>query len=88
MHSAASFSAFAVAFELAVMIEKNISPGKGKRLIKYAAFLAVTTTVSLNCYIVRAPESDIVVTLLDREGKNALLEGETSKYAAKRGARR
>ena len=52
--------------------------------MKFVAFPSAIVASSLNCYIVRSPEIETGVPLLDSEGKS-VLEGETSKEAAKRG---
>lgn len=83
-YSAAVGSALAVAFGLATFIQKRFSPEKAKHLMKFVAFPSAIVASSLNCYIVRSPEIETGVPLLDSEGKS-VLEGETSKEAAKRG---
>jgi hypothetical protein len=47
-------------------------------------FLVSSTLPSLNCYIVRSPEIDKGVPLLNKQMEN-VLPGETSIVAAKRG---
>lgn len=86
-YSAAVGSALAVAFGLATMIQKRYSPEKAKALMKFVAFPSAVVASSLNCYIVRSPEIDTGVPLLDSKGKN-VMEGETSIIAAKSGVER
>ena len=52
--------------------------------MKFVAFPSAIVASSLNCYIVRSPEIDSGIPLVDGEGKN-VLEGETSAIAAKHG---
>lgn len=83
-YSAAVGSALAVAFGLATFIQKRYSPTKAKELMKFVAFPSAIVASSLNCYIVRSPEIESGIPLLDDEGKN-VLDGETSAVAAKYG---
>lgn len=83
-YAAAVGSALLVAFGLATVIQKRYSPEKAKALLKYVAFPSAVVASSLNCYIVRAPEMDTGVPLVDGNGNN-VLEGATSKEAARRG---
>jgi hypothetical protein len=83
-YSVAVGSALAVALGLATFIQKRYSPEKAKSLMKFVAFPSAIVASSLNCYIVRSPEIDTGIPLLDSEGRN-VLEGETSTEAARRG---
>lgn len=83
-YSAAVGSALAVAFGLATFIQKRFSPEKAKSLMKFVAFPSAVVASSLNCYVVRSPEIDTGVPLLNSNLEN-VLEGETSVEAARRG---
>jgi len=77
-------SALAVAFGLATFIQKRYSPAKAKELMKFVAFPSAIVASSLNCYIVRSPEIETGIPLMDNEGRD-VLDGETSTVAATRG---
>ena len=83
-YSAAVGSALTVAFGLATFIQKRFSPAQAKRMMKFVAFPSAVVASSLNCYIVRSPEIDTGVPLVDADGSN-VLPNETSKIAAERG---
>lgn len=83
-YAAAVGSALVVAFGLATVIQKKFEPNKAKQLLKWVAFPSAVVASSLNCYIVRSPEKQTGVALLDEQGHN-VLEGETSQIAATRG---
>jgi hypothetical protein len=83
-YTAAVGSALAVAFGLATVIQKRYPGPQGKSLMKWVAFPSAITASSLNCYIVRSPEIDSGVPLLDQHG-SPVSETETSQEAAKRG---
>ena len=83
-YTAAVGSALVVAFGLATFIRKRHSPTRAKELMKFVAFPSAIVASSLNCYIVRSPEIETGVPLVDGEGNN-VFEGETSTIAAKRG---
>jgi len=85
-YAAAVGSSLAVAFGLATFIKKRYDPATAARLLRFVAFPSSVMASSLNCYIVRSPEIDNGVPLLDKEkGGKFLLEGETSVVAAKKG---
>jgi len=83
-YAAAVGSALTVAFGLATFIQKRYDPARAKALMRYVAFPSAVVASSLNCYIVRSPEIDTGVPLVDDKG-NDVLPGTTSKEAAKRG---
>ncbi|KAL3944799.1 MAG: hypothetical protein SGBAC_001122 [Bacillariaceae sp.] len=83
-YTAAVGSALVVAFGLATFIQKRYSPTRAKELMKFVAFPSAIVASSLNCYIVRSPEIETGVPLLDGEGNN-VFEGETSTIAARHG---
>lgn len=83
-YTAAVGSSLVVAFGLATFIQKRYSPEKARQLMKFVAFPSAIVASSLNCYIVRSPEIDSGVPLMDEDGHTVLV-GETSQEAAKRG---
>jgi len=83
-YGAAVGSALAVALGLATFVQKKFSPEKAKQLMRYVAFPSAVVASSLNCYIVRSPEIDSGITLMDEKG-NDVLKGETSSIAARAG---
>lgn len=83
-YTAAVGSALTVAFGLATFIQRRYPPQQAKNLLRWVAFPSSVVASSLNCYIVRSPEIDTGITLVDADG-NDVLPGETSKIAAERG---
>jgi len=83
-YAAAVGSALTVAFGLATLIQKKYSPSQAKAMMRWVAFPSAVVASSLNCYIVRSPEIDSGVPLVDSKG-NDVLPGSTSNEAAKRG---
>lgn len=83
-YGAAVGSALIVAFGLATAIQKRFDAQKAKALLRWVAFPSAVVASSLNCYIVRSPEIDSGIPLMDADGNN-VLPGETSKVAATRG---
>ena len=83
-YAAAVGAALTVAFGLGTFIQKRYSPAQAKNLMKWVAFPSAVVASSLNCYIVRSPEIDTGIPLVDGDG-NDVLVGETSKIAAERG---
>eukprot|EP00581_Thalassiosira_minuscula_P018939 CAMPEP_0183720422 /NCGR_PEP_ID=MMETSP0737-20130205/13038_1 /TAXON_ID=385413 /ORGANISM="Thalassiosira miniscula, Strain CCMP1093" /LENGTH=443 /DNA_ID=CAMNT_0025950279 /DNA_START=70 /DNA_END=1401 /DNA_ORIENTATION=- len=83
-YAAAVGSALAVAFGLATFIQRRYSPAQAKNLLRWVAFPSAVVASSLNCYIVRSPEIDTGVPLVNSDGEE-VLPNETSKIAAERG---
>jgi hypothetical protein len=83
-YSVAVGSALAVALGLATFVQKRYPAEKAKQLMKFVAFPSAVVASSLNCYIVRSPEMETGVPLMDEQGQS-VLPGETSQEAAKRG---
>jgi hypothetical protein len=77
-------SALAVAFGLATYIQNNYSGEEATSLLRFTSFPSAVIASSLNCYIVRSPEIDTGVPLLN-ERMEYVLPGEASIIAAKRG---
>mmetsp|Transcript_25782 Transcript_25782/g.56556 ORF Transcript_25782/g.56556 Transcript_25782/m.56556 type:complete len:437 (-) Transcript_25782:167-1477(-) len=68
-YSAAVGSALVVAFGLSTFVQKRYPAARAKQLMKYVAFPSAVVASSLNCYVVRSPEIDTGVPLMDRNGK-------------------
>lgn len=83
-YSLAVASALLVAFGLATYIQANFSGELQIELLRFIAFPSAVIASSLNCYIIRSPEIDTGVPLLNKELENVLF-GQTSSAAAKRG---
>lgn len=83
-YAASVGSALAVAFGLATFIQRRYSPAQAKNLLRWVAFPSAVVASSLNCYIVRSPEIDTGVPLVNGDGED-VLPNETSKIAAERG---
>eukprot|EP00549_Striatella_unipunctata_P011755 CAMPEP_0118686266 /NCGR_PEP_ID=MMETSP0800-20121206/7716_1 /TAXON_ID=210618 ORGANISM="Striatella unipunctata, Strain CCMP2910" /NCGR_SAMPLE_ID=MMETSP0800 /ASSEMBLY_ACC=CAM_ASM_000638 /LENGTH=406 /DNA_ID=CAMNT_0006583289 /DNA_START=35 /DNA_END=1255 /DNA_ORIENTATION=+ len=83
-YGAAVGSALAVAFGLASFIQKRYPAEQAKALLRWVSFPSAVVASSLNCYIVRRPEMDTGIPLLNDVGED-VLPGETSKEAAKVG---
>mmetsp|Transcript_22977 Transcript_22977/g.49872 ORF Transcript_22977/g.49872 Transcript_22977/m.49872 type:complete len:422 (-) Transcript_22977:86-1351(-) len=77
-------SALTVAFGLATFVQRRYDPVTAKKLMGFVAFPSAVVASSLNCYIVRSPEIDTGISLVDADG-NDVLPGETSVEAARRG---
>lgn len=84
-YAAAVGSAIIVAFGLATVIQKKFDAAKAKSLLRWVAFPSAVVASSLNCYIVRSPEIDSGIPLMDSDGTLILNGEETSPIAATRG---
>ena len=83
-YSAAVGSALLVAFGLATLIQKRCTKQRAQELLRYVAFPSAVVASSLNCYIVRSPEIETGIPLLN-EHHETVLKGETSQVAARAG---
>lgn len=83
-YSVAVGSALVVAFGLATAIQKRFEPAKAKQLLCYVAFPSAVVASSLNCYIVRSPEIESGIPLINAKGQD-VLPGSTSQEAAAAG---
>jgi|UPI000581B2FD tricarboxylate carrier len=83
-YAAAVGSALLVAFGLATTIQKRFEPARAKAMLRWVAFPSAVIASSLNCYIVRSPEIESGIPLLDADG-NDILPGATSSIAAAQG---
>jgi hypothetical protein len=77
-------SALLVAFGLATAIQRRYDAARAKAMLRWVAFPSAVVASSLNCYIVRSPEIDTGIPLLDDRGNN-VYPGMTSQEAARRG---
>jgi hypothetical protein len=77
-------SALIVAFGLANYVQTNYAGEEATELLRFISFPSAVIASSLNCYIVRSPEIEVGVPLLNMQQEN-VLPGETSIAAAKRG---
>lgn len=84
-YAAAVGSALTVAFGLATLIQRRYDPRTAQKLLKFVAFPSSVVASSLNCYIVRSPEIQMGIPVVDSKGKEVLPSGETSNIAAARG---
>jgi tricarboxylate carrier len=78
---AAVASSLVVAFGLSTFIQKRFDAEKAKKLMRWVAFPSAIVASSLNCYIIRSPEIDTGVPLVNENGED-VLPGKTSKKAA------
>jgi tricarboxylate carrier len=81
---AAVASSLIVAFGLSTFIQKRFDAEKAKKLMRWVAFPSAIVASSLNCYIIRSPEIDTGVPLVNENGED-VLPGKTSKQAATNG---
>lgn len=87
-YSTAVGSALVVAFGLATLIQKRCTPDRAQQLMKFVAFPSAVVASSLNCYIVRSPEIESGIPLLDANYQPVILEDGSpaiSKAAAAQG---
>lgn len=77
-------SALIVAFGLATYVQTNYLGEEATQLLRFISFPSAVIASSLNCYIVRSPEIDTGVPLLNMHLEN-VLPGQSSIIAAKQG---
>jgi tricarboxylate carrier len=82
-YSAAVGAALTVAFGLSQVIAKKFSPPSAAKLMKFVAFPSSIVASCSNCYIMRRPEIESGVTLIDADG-NVLADGLRSSVAARK----
>jgi hypothetical protein len=78
-------SALLVAFGLSQYVESHYAGEQATELLRFVAFPSAVIASSLNCFIVRSPEIDSGVPLLNDRLEKVLPDGETSCEAAERG---
>lgn len=83
-YAAAVGSALLIAFGLCNLVQTHFSGEEAAVLERFISFPSAVIASSLNCFVVRSPEMDSGIPLLN-ENKENVLDGETSKIAAKRG---
>jgi len=83
-YGAAVGSALAVAYGLSTLIQRRFPPARAQKLLRWVAFPSAVVASSLNCYIVRSPEIQDGVPLVDANG-NDVLPGQRSHVAAAAG---
>jgi sideroflexin-5 len=76
-------AALSVAFLLSQFVNRRFSPSVAKNLMKFIAFPASIVASSSNCYIMRRPEIEKGITLIDSEGQVLANEARSSIAAAK-----
>jgi tricarboxylate carrier len=85
-YAGAVCAALSVAYGLSTAIKRRYDAAAAARFLKFVAFPSSVLASSLNCYIVRSPEIDSGVDLLDEDYKViAMPNGERSSAAAKKG---
>eukprot|EP00586_Coscinodiscus_wailesii_P019329 CAMPEP_0172499316 /NCGR_PEP_ID=MMETSP1066-20121228/125504_1 /TAXON_ID=671091 /ORGANISM="Coscinodiscus wailesii, Strain CCMP2513" /LENGTH=326 /DNA_ID=CAMNT_0013272991 /DNA_START=82 /DNA_END=1059 /DNA_ORIENTATION=+ len=68
-YAAAVGSALAVVFGLASVIKRRVrDPARVRQLLRFVAFPSSVVASSLNCYVVRSPEIDTGIPVVDEEG--------------------
>lgn len=77
-------SGLSVAFGLATWIKRRCNYSKARQLMRYIAFPSAVIASSLNCFIIRSPEIEQGIPLLDEKG-NDVLPGSRSHIAARKG---
>ena len=83
-YAAAVGSALLIAFGLQTFIQTYFPEDEAAALARFISFPSAIIASSLNCFIVRSPEIESGVPLLNDKREN-VLPGETSRIAAKRG---
>ncbi|KAL3826744.1 hypothetical protein ACHAXA_009353 [Cyclostephanos tholiformis] len=83
-YGAAVAAALGVAFGLATIVRRRYDPTRARDMMRYVAFPSAVVASSMNCYIVRSPEIDTGVPLVNADGMD-VLPNETSRIAAERG---
>mmetsp|Transcript_8100 Transcript_8100/g.16352 ORF Transcript_8100/g.16352 Transcript_8100/m.16352 type:complete len:378 (-) Transcript_8100:21-1154(-) len=83
-YTGAVVGAMTVAMGLTTLVKRTFSPQKAARLLQFVTFPTCVVASCMNCYIVRAPDMDVGVPILDKTG-NDILPGKLSKIAATKG---
>ena len=81
-------AALTVAFGLSTFVQRKYDPVRAKQVMRYVAFPSTVVASSLNCYIVRSPEMDTGVPMMDERGNMIQMrngEDNTSRIAAAQG---
>ncbi|GBG25311.1 Sideroflexin-5 [Hondaea fermentalgiana] len=80
-YSAAVGAALTMAFGLSQFISRRYSPARAAQLMKFVAFPSSVVASCSNCYIMRRPEIESGISILDKDG-NTLADGARSSVAA------
>ena len=83
-YSAAVTTALGVAFGLSTLVQHRYSPAQAKNMMRFVSFPSAVVASSINCYVVRSPEIDTGITLVNANGDD-VLPNERSMIAAERG---
>lgn len=79
-------SALLITWGLATFVNSQYTGEEAATLLRFISFPSAVVASSLNCFVVRSPEIDAGVPLLENvQDKQTVLPGETSNIAAKRG---
>jgi uncharacterized membrane protein len=78
-------AALVFAFGLSEYIQNNFVGDEMTQLLRFVSFPSAVVASSLNCFIVRSPELETGVPLLDDRFEPVLKTGETSLIAAQKG---
>lgn len=82
---AAVGSALCITFGLATLLQKRLDPAAARTMLRFVAFPSAVVASSINCYIVRSPEIDVGIPLLDDDNNEVLFKTDNkSIVAAKR----
>jgi len=76
-------AALGVAFGLTTLMKRTMPPASAMRIMKFVAFPSSIIASCSNCYIMRSPEIETGVPILDTEG-TVLAQGMKSSIAAKK----
>ena len=82
-YAGAVSAALIVAFGVSQVIQRSFKPAKAKQMLKFVAFPSSVVASCSNAYVMRAPEMDTGITVVDAQGKD-VLPGSLSKEAAKK----
>jgi len=75
--------ALSVAFGASIFIKKSFSPEMAPKMLRFVALPSAMIASSANAYMMRSPEIDTGIALLDKDG-NELLPGARSSTAARK----
>ena len=81
-------AALSVAFGLSYFVQKRFDVTQAKQIMRFVAFPSTVIASSLNCFIVRSPEIDIGIPMMDKYGREIQMpfgEDSLSQIAAEKG---
>jgi len=79
---AAVGSALCITFGLATLLQKRLDPAAARTMLRFVAFPSAVVASSINCYIVRSPEIDVGIPLLDDDNNEVLFKTDNKSIAA------